>query len=405
MQFLWNRATSCIFLGVILQSFCSIKLVWLNALLPSISGERIGLSHGAAFVCAWAVVTFFSRVTGAYTLGKYAEAKGFFAAQKVLVLGYICTTFLFFLCCLYANYTYQIRWVVLLVTYFNAFLFPATLVLPAMYLMKIYNAESHAKISMLMILASVLGYTLSSTLSIKFNPHVMSGIICGGSFLCGFLYYMGKNSILGLEESHVKEPQKYSPISSGYRARILALLVGGVCGAGMTHNYFFIEPYLLNVTVVNLNRSKWGYISFYIALVVFLILARKVCAYVNSTKLLFRSLIGTLLVAAALNVIDVSSAHAYIIYQVTFAFFFAGFLAPSLAIVFSLFQNDRPFFNGVFWYYSGLSFSYLVGYFLSKELGIFTHYFLLVSPLVLMGVPCMAALRSKLLTIRSSLQQ
>lgn len=52
-------------------------------------------------------------------------------------------------------------------------------------------------------------------------------------------------------------------------------------------------------------------------------LAGKVFTYVNPKKLVFRSLIGTLLVAAALNVIDVSSAHAYIIYQATFPFFLA----------------------------------------------------------------------------------
>ena len=62
MQFLWNRATFCIFLGVVIQSFCSIKLVWLNQLLGSISGERFSLNGGAVFVCAWAAVTFFSRI-------------------------------------------------------------------------------------------------------------------------------------------------------------------------------------------------------------------------------------------------------------------------------------------------------------------------------------------------------
>ena len=77
MQFLWNRSTFCIFLMVILQSFCTLKLLWLNSLSAQTSTEIFNLRNGTAFVfvCAWAIGTFFSRITGAYTLGKYAETQ------------------------------------------------------------------------------------------------------------------------------------------------------------------------------------------------------------------------------------------------------------------------------------------------------------------------------------------
>ncbi len=403
MQFLWNRATYCIFLGIVLQSFCSIKLIWLNSLLVDTSQETFSLNNGTTFVCIWAVVTFFSRIIGGYTLGKYAEGQGFIPTQKILILGYIVTTFLFFLCCLYASNLYQIKPLVLLVAYLNAFLFPATLVLPAMHLMKIYSEANHVKISTLAIAASGLGYILSYAISAECNPQTMSCIIFGGSFLCGLVFYIGKKSMSGLEVPSTPEIRKHSKLSPNYVAKFLAMLVGGVCGAGLTHNYFFTEPYVLNVAIADVSSLKQGYIFFYIALGVFLMLASKICDYVNWSKLMLRSLIGTLLVVFSLGVYDVSKDHIYVIYQVLFAFFFAGFLAPSLALVFSLFKNTQPFFNGLIWYYSGLSLSYLVGYLLSKDLlGIFHHYFLFVSPLVFNGVLCIAVIVAIKLSIVSS---
>ncbi len=406
MQFLWNRATFCIFLGVVLQSFCSIRLGWLNQLLGSISGEKFSLSYGTIFVHAWAVVTFFSRITGAYTLGKCAEARGFLATQKILILGYIITNFLFLLCFSYATVFYQIRSVILLIIYLNAFLLPATLILPAIHLMKIYNTSSHVKISMLIILASLLGYVLSCAVSTEFSPQVMSSIICGASFLCGFIYYVNRKCICSLEVSKVIEEKKYHQVLPDYRAKILALLVGGVCGAGMTHNYFFIEPYLLDVIIVNLTSPKINYvIYFHVELAAFLVLSSKICDHVNFLKLMFISLVGVLLVAFSLNMLGVSNTQEYIIYQVLFAFFFAGFLAPSFLLIFSLFQNNQPYFNGIFWYYLGISFSYLAGYFLSKELGHFHHYFLLKSPLVFIGIACLITMAIELPMIRLSSQQ
>lgn len=403
MQTLWNRATCCIFIGIVLQSFCSIKLIWLNSLLIDTSQETFSLNNGTTFVCIWAVVTFFSRIIGGYTLGKYAEGQGFLATQKLLILGYIVTTSLFFLCCLYASDLYQIKPLVLLVAYLNAFLFPATLVLPAMHLMKIYSDASHVKISTLAIAASGLGYILSYAISTECNLKTMSSVICGSSFLCGLVFYIGKKSMFSLEVPSAPAIRKHSNLSPNYVAKFLTMLVGGVCGSGLTHNYFFTEPYVLNVAIADASSLKQGYIFFCIALGVFLILASKICDYVNWSKLMFRSLIGTLLVVFSLGIYDISKDHLYVIYQVLFAFFFAGFLAPSLALVFSLFKNTQPFFNGLIWYYSGLSLSYLAGYFLSKDsLGVFQQYFLFVSPLVFNTVLCLAVMVAIRLSIVST---
>ncbi len=394
MQLLRNPRDLCIFLGVLLQSLCSIKLVWLNDLLTKTSSASFSLSYPVIFLYIWSMTTFISRVTGGYIFGKYAEARGFLAAQKILVLGYVLTTFLFFLCCAYATHLHQIRPMILILVYFNVLLFPATLILPAVYLMKCYSTSSHVKIGALLILASVLGYVLSYIIANEYNTQKMSLIICGAGLLCGIIYFFEKKILQQLEESAHFQIKKRKKISQSYKEKFLATLVGGVCGAGMTHNYFFIEPYALNVSIINAHTLKVGYISFYIAIGVFLLLAAKACDYLDHGKLMIRSLFGILLTVASLKILDISINHLYVAYQVVFAFFFAGFLAPSSALIFSLFKENQPFFNSIIWYYLGLSFSYLTGYFLSNGLGIFQQYFLFVTPLALSCVLCLIVMKS-----------
>ena len=403
MQFLWNRSTFCIFLMVILQSFCTLKLLWLNSLSAQTSTEIFNLRNGTAFVCAWAIGTFFSRITGAYTLGKYAENKGFIATQKILISGYILTTALFFLSCLFADQFHLAKLLMLVISYLNLFLGSAALVLPTMYLMNIYKTSDHVNISRLMIFGSGLGYVLVYAVFAKCNLQIMSGIIFGCSLLCGYIFYCAKKGIINLEKSQTPEEQNSPQIAPNHVAKLLAVLIGGVCGAGLSHNYFFIEPYVLNVSIINARNFQMGYIFFYIALGLFMILASRICDYVNWSKLIFLSLIGILLVIFSFSVYDFSKDNIYLIYQVLFAFFFAGFLAPSLALIFSLFKDNQPFFNGIFWYSSGISISYLIGYFLSKDLmGIFHHYFLVVSPLVFNAVLCLALMFAVKLSIVST---
>ena len=71
----------------VLQSFCSIKLVWLNSLLANISDETLILARDINFVYAWAIITFFAKIMGGYTLGKFAEAHAFLTTQKSLSQG------------------------------------------------------------------------------------------------------------------------------------------------------------------------------------------------------------------------------------------------------------------------------------------------------------------------------
>jgi len=403
MQFLWNRSIFCIFLIVTLQSFCAIKLVWLNPLLINASGEIFSLKNGTTFICAWAVVSFFSRIMGGHTLGKYAEKKGFIATQKFLISGYILTTALFFLSCLFADQFQSTKLLMLVISYLNLFLGSAALVSPAMYLMKISKTSDHVNISMLMIFGSGLGYVLAYAVSAECNLQIMSAIIFGCSLLCGYIFYCAKKGIINLEKSHTPEKQKPPQNAPNTVAKFLAVLIGGVCGAGLSHNYFFIEPYVLNVSIINARNFQMGYMFFYIALGLFMMLASRVCDFVDWSKLMFLSLIGILLVMFSLSIYDVSKDHIYLIYQVSFAFFFAGFLTPSLALVFSLFKNSQPFYNGIFWYSSGISISYLIGYFLSKDLlGIFHHYFLFVSPLVFNAVLCLALMIAVKLSIVST---
>ncbi len=378
---IWNRRTLSLFLGVVLQAFCTAKLVWLKGLPNSPFDETSMLNKHNSFLLIWVLFVFFAKIMGGYVIGKIAENKGFLGTQKFLIVGYILTTCLFFITYFYASHWSYIRPVMIILTSLNVFLYPAMVVLPAIYLMKIHPPKTHVKISMLIILASVIGYVLSYQI-LQYRPF-MSMTIMAGAALFGVIFCLSKNSLDSKKVEHAKKTQKSLPKTS---EKILATLAGGVCGAGITHNYFFIGPYALNILILDENKFNLGYLFFYISVSIFLVIASKISDYVDFLKLMFVSLIGVLILLMGFRMFDVSIGQGYILYQVLFSLCFSGFLAPSLTYVFKLFENGQSYFNSLFWYGLGLSLSHMFGFLLSKELGFFKGHFLLCSPLFIFGV-------------------
>ncbi len=395
MSTLWNRGLVFILAGVVLQSFCSLGLVFFNPMLNSVTGGIFDLSNAETFVFVWVAFTFFSKIIGAYTLGKHADSKGFLNAQKIIVTGYVVTTCLLYLCCLYIINFYTIKPVIVLIACFNVFLFPATFMFPIIYLMKNHDVSNHVRVGSLVILSALLGHELSYiTLNyiVGYNLQIMSGIFFCCSLLCGLVYYLGKAAILSLEK-HVTQTQKnqLQPLPS-YLAKFLAMLIGGVCGAVVTHHYFFIAPYILNVLILKDSGHEQAHIFFYVTIGIFSVFVFKISDYIDRSKLMILSLLGMLILTLSINIYELSSIYVYVLYQTLLALFFVGFLSPCLALIFSLFKNTQPFFNSTVWFYLGVSFSFLSGYVLSEKFGPFNRYFLVVSPLVLNAGLCLIAM-------------
>ena len=347
------------------------------------------------FVFTWVVLTFFSKIIGAYTLGKYSESKGFLKTQKIIVTGYVLTTGLLFLCCLYTTDFYAIKQTMVLIAAFNILLFPATFMFPIMYLMKNNDVSNHVKVSAFVIFSALFGHELSYVVLnyvVRHDMTLMSGIFLGCSFLCGLVYTISKASVLDLEKSIAQRKKDQAPILPSYLAKTLAVLIGGVCGAGVTHHYFFIEPYILNVLIIKDSIHEQTHMFFYVTVAIFSALVIKISDYVNRSKLIIMSLIGMLILTLSINIYELSSIYGYVLYQSLLALFFVGFLAPSLVLIFSLFKNAKPFLNGTVWFYVGVSFSFLSAYILSTKFGPFNHYFLSISPLLLNAALCLIAM-------------
>ncbi len=397
MKVLWNKGTCYILAGVILQSFCTLRQSLFMPMLNVIPEEMLFLSNPSVFISIWIVVIFFSRVAGAYSLGKYAESEGFLKTQKILILGYILTSSLLFLCCSYIGDFYKIKQVVLLISMVNGFLLPASLMLPAMYLTRIYDASLHVKIGALMMICSVFGYGLSYFIFnfvVGCNIKTMGGIFLGASLLGWVAYNLYKKFIVNLVTIDAAKAdsipiKKGSQILPGYLAKSLAILIGSIYGAGMYFNYSFGEPYMLDVLMLKKHDLSLIYLLFFIETILSLAIVSKISDYVDRATLMVLSLVGMLLVMLAISVFHVSSVGIYIVCQGLFAFFFASFIAPSLGVIFSLFKNTQLIFNGVFWFPLGASFSLLVGHFFSRHLGPFHSCFSVVSPIVFNALFCL----------------
>lgn len=389
MNSLLTRGSISLLCIVMLQSFCCTRLTWFDIQLHSTLGQSS--SYYVSFVCLWAVVTFFARNMGAYILGTYTENYGFLKAQKFLVLGNIFTAVSIYLYLFFLEDFYQTKSIVLAIASLNIFLFPATIITPIIYLMKNHNAATDISISVLVIVASMIGYGISDVCFAWYSPQITGVIVLVASFLAGLIFFLNKNSIIDIKKQGARKINESSLILPGNMAKILATLVGCVCGAAQTYNSFFIEPYLLNVSIVPVGE-KLGFISFYAAVGVFLLVAKNIADYITWPRLMFKSLLGMLFVVLSLSFFNIFTAYGPLVYQFLFAFFYAGFLAPSMVLVFSLFEKNKPFFNSTFWFYLGISISYAGGYLLSKQYGLAHSYFLILSPLIISIVACFVAL-------------
>ncbi len=395
MNTLWNRGIGFILAGAMLQSFCTLRLVLLSPLLNRFPEEILNLNNTAGFVFKWVIFTFLSKIIGAYVLGKYADSKGFLSAQKIIITGYVVTTGLLFLCCWCTTDFFSIQTAIFVNSCLSLFFFPATFMFPIMYLMKNYDVSNHVKISSLIILSVLTGHELSYYMLnyvADYNLRMMSGVFFCCSLLAGLVYCLGRASILSLEKPVAHTRQNQLQLLPRYSAKILAMLVGGVCGAVLYHHYFFIAPYILNVLILKDSGHEQAHILFYVTLLLFLIFSIKISDYLEQSKLRILSLVGILLLTFGVNIFQLSSMHVYIIYQTLLEFFFACFLTSSFGLIFSLFKDNQPFFNGTVWFYIGVSFSFLNSYILSEKFGPLHQHFLIMSPLVLNAALCLIAL-------------
>ncbi len=361
-------------LAVTCQFFACAGLCFMKSYATSHAGScSISLTALVnTFMFGWLTCSFIGRVLGAYIIGKYANKASFFSVIRLITIGHILVTFLVVTACITGEDFYRTYQGFYLVRFLYSALMPVTIVLPAIYLLSRYPEPQHIQISASIALATFLGKFLAYILvSYLPDPHmrIWYWLPVLASFLSlGIYVYVHKHTPIVVKKTQTII--KY-PLSLIHK-KVLAFVIGAACNVGISYYYSFLTPYLANIVIVKDYGLIWDQPPFYTALGLFLVPAAKVCQKFGSLKIMSISLISLLILGICIPYMNISDT-VHIVSQIFFAFFLAGLVAPSLAIVYQLFKNTHNIFNAIFWFSLGSSVSML---FLSvgSRIGFILHF-------------------------------
>ncbi len=133
--------------------------------------------------------------------------------------------------------------------------------------------------------------------------------------------------------------------------KILGMLIGVACNAGIYYPHFFITPYLRDIVVIQNYTTKNQYL-FYMVFGVLLLPAAKVCQKFCALKIMTISLSWMLILGVSIPLLPFSN-QGFTVSLIVFAFFLAGFVAPSFAVLHQLFKNSKNMFDVIFWFSLG----------------------------------------------------
>ncbi|MEI6882203.1 MAG: hypothetical protein WCK82_12845 [Bacteroidota bacterium] len=344
----------------------------------------------------WSFSLFSGLIGGAYILGKYGELNGILSLWKVVILGTIFPCLI--MCYLSLNValiTYSST--VLFLRFMNAFFHPATLFISIIFLMKMYHPQLHVKISAYFIFATLLSMQCSYCAITYYSANNLKLWCClflAISVLAGFTWTFFFKEIK-IEAQEIMLKTTLTATIPG--AKSLAFFIGYVFNAGIRYHYFFADAYINDVLILKYHPftvQPLRSIFFYIFLNMFLIIASYLIKPAQQLRFLTLSLMGILLIGIMPIALPICSLITYEIYQGVFAFFLAGFLAPSLSIIFLLFNDSKQIFNRIFWFTLGYGLSNLAGDWLTIKYGFFHRSNLLpMMPFICGGAFCLVVLR------------
>ncbi len=377
-----------------LRFFTNIRFSFIVPYLEVFPGIKLCSNRIDDIALYWMLALFCGLISGAYILGKYGENKGILYLCKAIILGTILPCFLLYILGSQGNYIINNNAALLSIRFINAFFHPAAFVVAAVLLMKIYNDAISLKISSYIVLTTITGMQISYfvvTYLCKNNLILWCQLFLASSLLAGAICMLSGKSI---EEQTKKITISKTQSRTKPLAIVLAMLIGCTFNAGMRYHYFFVDTYVTDILITE-NDPALGYVFFYIALSVFLLIAGHLLKQHHQLKTLTVSLIGILLVGILPIILPIHSLVNYIIYQVTFAFFLAGFLAPSLSVIFSLFKDNQTIFHATMWFTVGYALSNIISDWVTEQYGFFTHFnFLPMIPLIFGGFSCLTVLTS-----------
>ncbi len=306
-------------------------------------------------------ISFLTRIAGGYYLGKLADGIGFTKTMKIICLMYV------FVGLILVFYNMQIipeSTILLCLAHgIISFLRWSCFVLPITYIFQNYDKAKRHQYSAIGWTAAVSGIMLSNFFAIIFtNTQPINWCIAYAiSGILGFIIY---NHIGSLPKSEKKQTTE-EPISK--EAIVLAFLLAGICGVGLSYQYFFIEHYFSNVMILDTPGQQVIFSPFWITLFFTFIPAAQITKNFKTIKIIQMSLLGILLSVALFYIFPFFNNFILFIHQVIFAIAFGLFLSPALRFIYRLLHGYNSYFYMNFIFCLGISCFKLLGGYLAKS--------------------------------------
>lgn len=339
-------------LAIFFQLFSRAGLYFIKSTAtPSDSASMLMIlsASNSTFLFCWFTLAFIGGVSGAYFFGKYANWDSFFKVMYFVSAVHIFIAVLIVSICVIEEDFANKYGVFFLARFLYSFSGHITIILPIVYLFKKYNESQHILISAYIALATLLGKSLAYGFfySGPKSMHVWYWLPIAGSFLSLGLYvYVGKY-LSSMKQPMV--PLKYSAPSM--YEKVLGMLIGVACNAGIYYPHFFLTPYLRDIIVIQNYTIRTQYL-FYVVFGAFLLPAAKACQKFGTLKMMTISLSWMFFLGVSIPFLPFSN-QGFTILLIVFAFFLAGFVTPSFAILYQLFKNAKDLFDIIFWFSLG----------------------------------------------------
>lgn len=232
-------------------------------------------------------VPFLSRILGGYFLGKIADRYGFIKTMKIICLAYFLASILI----AFFDKLDFLQGSILLcfVHSIHSFFRLGSFIIPAIYIFRHCKVSEVYKYSSFVWVVAIAGLAITNLYVVIFinAQHIDWCVVyIATSAISLFIY----NYIATLPELREDKVPKTIPC----QATFLAFLFAGICGAGLTYQFYVVETYINDVLILETAGQYVIYSPFWITLFLMFIPASQIIKNLGAINTIFISLLGIL---------------------------------------------------------------------------------------------------------------
>lgn len=323
-----------IFVCIFLHFFNSAGLFFSHSFpeqFYTFNGEQVD------FLDVSAKVNFLLRIAGAYFLGKAADKIGFIKVMKIICLLNIFVSLL--LTFFDTLHIFEKGILLCLLRSVLAFLRTACFVLPTIYIFRNHTKLEHYKYSAF-AWTSVIAGTIAANLCFNIFPYISAANWNIIYALSGFFCFMVYSHVIEVPELEIQGA--VNPISKP--TFLLAFLLAGIFGAGISYQYFYIQNYAADVMVIGESSRQLIYSPFCITLLLAIIPMAQMTKNLKFSEILCQLLIGILFSVAILYAFSSLSKLVLLFHQIIFGIFFGLFMSHVFVAIYRLLRGYHSYF-------------------------------------------------------------